>query len=551
MTPTPKLPPNRKPDRSAGERSDHTTDRTSGCTSDRAQRSVSGHASGRFWCRASFSTLMPTLNLTLTQRLSIVFSVLLLACCGASAWLQVRSSDLHDKEVVQGLSHDLAAHIARGAPLMDTNGLRPDAVRKLFGQLMVVNPSVEVYLLDNQGRIKGDDAPEGHIKRAAVDLSPIRRFIAGDALPILGDDPRSTHAQKVFSAAPLQTDGKAPSGYIYVVLIGEAHDQLAARVNASTVLRTTLCDMALVTLLGLLAGLMAFRFITRPLRRLSAAMGRFDADGEPSTQPAVPRSTGTADLKLRDDIAVLESTFAQMAERIGQQWRALTQQDQQRREMLANISHDLRTPLTSLHCYLETLSLKAETLGEAERKRYLAVALAQSAKVGRLAQTLFELARLEHGNVQPVWETFSLVDLLQDVFQKFELPTEARQIQLRAGIPPRLPAVRADLGMIERVLTNLLDNAIRHTPADGTISVDFVYRDAKVFVTVSDTGPGIPPPLRDGLFERPFRAGGTHQGGGFGLLIVQRMLQLHHSQIRLVDEAGRGAAFCFELDADT
>ena len=320
---------------------------------------------------------------------------------------------------------------------MDANGLRPDAVRQLFGQLMMVNPSVEVYLLDNQGRIKGDDAPAGHVKRDQVDLAPIRQFIAGDALPILGDDPRSVDGKKVFSAAPLQLNGQPPSGYIYVVLLGEEHDALAARVAASSVLRTTLWSMALVALLGLLAGLTAFGLITRPLRRLTDAMRRFDADGEPDTQPAVPRSSPAG---RRDEIGVLEATFAQMANRIGEQWRALTRQDQQRRELIANISHDLRTPLTSLHGYLETLSLKAETLGETERKRYLAIALAQSVKVGRLAQALFELARLEHGNVQPALEQFSLVDLVQDVFQKFELPAEARHIQLRADIPPRLPS---------------------------------------------------------------------------------------------------------------
>ncbi|MFL9869089.1 HAMP domain-containing sensor histidine kinase [Paraburkholderia fungorum] len=484
------------------------------------------------------------MNLTLTQRLSLVFSVLLLACCGASAWLQIRSSDLHEKEVVQRLSKDLADHIAHRTTLMDANGLRPDAVRQLFGQLMRVNPSVEVYLLDNQGRIKGDDAPAGHVKRAQVNLAPIRQFIAGDALPILGDDPRSVDGKKVFSAAPLQMDGQAPSGYIYVVLLGEEHDALAARVDASSVLRTTLWSMALVALLGLLAGLTAFGLITRPLRRLTDAMRRFDADGEPARQPAVPRSSPAG---RRDEIAVLEATFAQMANRIGDQWCALTRQDQQRRELIANISHDLRTPLTSLHGYLETLSLKADTLGETERKRYLAIALAQSVKVGRLAQALFELARLEHGNVQPALESFSLVDLVQDVFQKFELPAEARHIQLRADFPPRLPAVNADLGMIERVLTNLLDNAIRHTPAGGSINVDLAHKDGKVSVTVSDTGPGIPAAQREGLFERPLNPGGAHRGGGLGLLIVQRMLQLHHSQIRLLERPGTGSAFCFEL----
>ncbi|MFM0057341.1 HAMP domain-containing sensor histidine kinase [Paraburkholderia phytofirmans] len=483
-------------------------------------------------------------NLTLTQRLSLVFSVLLLACCGASALLQIRSSDLHEKEVIQSLSRNLADHIAHGNSLMDANGLRPDAVRQLFGQLMRVNPSVEVYLLDNQGRIKGDDAPAGHVKREQVNLAPIRQFIAGDALPILGDDPRSVDGEKVFSAAPLQLSGQPPSGYIYVVLLGEEHDALAARVAASSVLRTTLWSMALVALLGLLAGLTAFGLITRPLRRLTDAMRRFDAEGEPDTQPSVPRSSPVG---CRDEIAVLEATFAQMANRIGEQWRALTRQDQQRRELIANISHDLRTPLTSLHGYLETLSLKSDTLGETDRKRYLAIALAQSVKVGRLAQALFELARLEHGNVQPVLEQFSLVDLVQDVFQKFELPAEARHIQLRANIPQRLPNVSADLGMIERVLTNLLDNAIRHTPAEGSIEVDLAHKEGKVSVTVSDTGPGIPPEQREGLFERPFSSGGAHRGGGLGLLIVQRMLQLNQSQIRLLDTAGTGTTFCFEL----
>jgi signal transduction histidine kinase len=483
-------------------------------------------------------------KLTLTQRLSLVFSVLLLACCGASAWLQIRSSDLHEKEVVQSLSRGLADHIAHRTTLMDANGLRPDAVRQLFGQLMMVNPSVEVYLLDNEGRIKGDDAPAGHVKRLQVDLAPIRRFIAGDALPILGDDPRSIDGRKVFSAAPLQQNGQPPSGYIYVVLQGEAHDELAARVAASSVLRTTLWSMALVALLGLLAGLTAFGLITRPLRRLTDAMRRFDAEGEPRPQPIAPRSSPAGE---RDEIAVLETTFSQMATRIGDQWRALTRQDQQRRELIANISHDLRTPLTSLHGYLETLSLKSDSIGETERARYLAIALAQSVKVGRLAQSLFELARLEHGNVQPLLEPFSLVDLVQDVFQKFELPAEARHIRLRADIPTRLPNVCADLGMIERVLTNLLDNAVRHTPAEGAVDVGLAYRDGKVEVTVSDTGPGIPAAQREGLFERPFSASGAHRGGGLGLLIVQRMLQLHHSQIRLLDRAGPGTTFRFEL----
>ncbi|WP_419735988.1 sensor histidine kinase [Pseudomonas sp. COR18] len=484
------------------------------------------------------------MNLSLSQRLSVVFSILLLACCGASVWLQVRASDMHEKEVVQGLSRDLARSIALENRLVGTEGLTMDGVRALFGQLMNVNPSVEVYLLDPSGRITGDAAPQGHLKRDQVDLEPIRRLLDGQPLPILGDDPRSTDGRKVFSAAALHGGGKE-LGYLYVVLQGEEHDRLAARVSASTVLRTTLWAMGLVALLGLIAGLIAFRLITRPLRRLTETMRDFDTDAAPVNPPTLPLAGSGGG----NEIEVLEASFAQMAVRIGEQWRALTQLDQDRRELVENISHDLRTPLASLHGYLETLSLKGELLAPDERKRYLGTALAQSNKVRQLAQALFELARLEHGEVRLEREDFSLSDLIQDVFQKFELMAETRHSKLLAVLPRGAAMVSADLGMIERVLTNLIDNALRHTPEGGSIEVALVHASGKVRVTVSDTGPGIPPKLLDNLFRRPFNQDGDRRSGGLGLLIVRRILQLHDSQIRLLSVPGKGAVFCFELAA--
>jgi signal transduction histidine kinase len=478
-------------------------------------------------------------SLTLTQRLSLVFALLLLACCGASAWLQVRSSHLREEEVTQRLSRGLAAHIAQSSELMDEGGLRPDAVRRLFGQLMVVNPSVEVYLLDADGHITGDDAPPGHVKSDHVGLAPVRRFLAGAPLPILGDDPRSIDGLKVFSAAPLSGANGTVGGYIYVILLGETRDALAARAAASATLRNTLRSMAIVAVLGIAAGLIAFGWITRPLRRLTEALSDFDPSGNPTPLP-VSRNAN-------DEIAVLEKAFAQMAARINEQLGALARSDQMRRELVTNISHDLRTPLTSLHGYLELLALKGDALSEAERHRYLGTALAQSDKVGKLAQSLFELARLEYGIVAPQWEDFALADLIQDVFQKFELAAQNKSIALEARIPPRLPNVHADLAMMERVLTNLIDNAIRHTPKGGTVRIELEQRDGKVAVIVADTGPGIAAELRAGLFQRALKVGDAHRGG-LGLLIVQRMLQLQRSDIRLLDREGMGAVFEFLLE---
>jgi signal transduction histidine kinase len=486
-------------------------------------------------------------NLTLTQRLSIVFAALLLVCCGTSAWMQMRANRMHDAEVTQGLSRGLTEHIAANAQLMDANGLKPEAVRRFFGQLMIVNPSVEVYLLDREGRITGYDAPQGHLKRARVDLAPVRRLLDGAPLPIYGDDPRSTSARKVFSAAPLRVNGK-DAGYVYVVLLGEAHDQIAARNATSAALDTALWSIGLIATLCLVAGLAAFALITRPLRRLTESVRKFDIDAAPAPPPSLAaHEAASRQMRPNDEIEVLERTFGQMIERLGEQWRTLTRADQERRELIANISHDLRTPLASLHGYLETLSLKDATLEPGERRRYLGIALDQSRKVGALAQSLFELARLEHGFVQPEAEPFSVTDLVQDIFQKFELSAESRGVTLRAQLAPQIPPARADLGLIERVLTNLLDNALRYTPPGGEIVVAVAPQESEIEVRVSDTGPGIPASAREGLFERPFAMGGARREGGLGLRIVHRILQLHGRRIALVDAAGTGATFRFTL----
>lgn len=482
-------------------------------------------------------------RLTLTQRLSAVFAALLLACSGVSMWLQIDASTHHEQEIVQRLSSGLAAHIASTANLMGASDWRPDAVRDLFDKLMAVNPSVEVYLLSSDGHIVANAAPQGHLKRDRVDLGPVRQLLAGAPLPVLGDDPRNTLTRKVFSAAPVQINGN-DAGYVYVVLQGEAHDALVADLAANSVLSTTLLVMGVVALLGLVMGLIAFRLITRPLRALTQTVRGFDGNGELTTSLKVD----TAPDVRGDEITILREAFAQMGQRIAEQWQELARQDQQRRDLVANISHDLRTPLTSLHGYLETLRIKDESLSAADRRRYLDIALGQSSKVGRLAQELFELARLESGSVQPELEPFALPDLVQDVLQKFELPAEARHQRLTVDIPQAVPAVRADLGMIERVLTNLLDNAIRHNPPGTQITVRLLGGPGAVQVEVSDTGQGIPAELREGLFTHASVLRRTaNESGGLGLIIVQRMLQLHGSEIKVIEGEKPGAVFRFAL----
>lgn len=488
-------------------------------------------------------------RLSFSQRLSAVFVVLLLACCAASVALQMRGSERHEQEVIQRLSLDLAPQIARYPELMEPRGFNPSAVSGLFDKLMAVNPSVEVYLLDAGGRIQSYSAPEGAVKRLQVDLAPVRRLLGGGALPIFGDDPRSPDGRKVFSAAPLKAAGR-DAGYVYVILQGESRESLAARVNAGSAANAMLWSMALVALLGLVAGLAAFRLITRPLRTLTEAVRGLETQGMswlPQARPLLRQAARSG-----GEIALLGQSFERLAQRTQEQWQALRNQDQQRRELFANLSHDLRTPLTSLHGYLETLRMKSEVLKPQEQRRYLDIALEQSRKVGRLAQEMFELARLEYGVVKPEMEQFFLTDLLQDVFQKFEIAVEGKHQRLVADIAPGLPPITADLAMMERVLMNLIDNAVRAAPEGGEITVELQpHAQGGIEVTLRDTGPGISAALQEHLFERPaftgYAAAQGARSGGFGLMIVHRILQLHESTIRLMSRPGAGAVFRFVL----
>jgi len=481
------------------------------------------------------------IRLRLWQKLAMVTCALLLVCGTTLLMMQMRMAVRQEQEVVQRLSLDLAGHIARRSELMDASGMRQEQVRDLFAQLMAVNPSVEVYLLDAAGRVVGHDAPPGHLHRDTVELGPVRALLDGAPLPLLGDDPRSRDGRKVFSAAPLMVDGKA-AGYVYVILVGEQRQMLADDLAASSQWRALVGWALVLVALAALAGLAAFWWVTRPLRQLTARMQHFDLQAPGPTPTPRPLRAGE-----RDELVILSHAHAQMAHRLGEQWQQLQQQDQQRREMVANISHDLRTPLASLHGYLETLALKEATLSVEERRRYLSVALAQSAKVGALARALFELARLEHAGVKLDREVFALPELVQDVLQKFELAAQARGQSLHAVIAPGMPLVRADVGLVERVLTNLIDNALRHTPDDGRVTVSLDCDATSVAICVSDTGPGVDPSLRPTLFQSPSGPGLRRSGtGGLGLLIVDRIVRLHGRRIELLSTEP-GATFRFEL----
>lgn len=239
---------------------------------------------------------------------------------------------------------------------------------------------------------------------------------------------------------------------------------------------------------------------------------------------------------------------------VAQQFQSFKRTDSMRREMIANISHDLRTPLTSLQGYLETLQLKKDSLTSEERERYLQTAIKQSHRLGYLLNQFLELAKLECLEAQPISEIFCLSELAQDVVQKFELAAKNRGVQLSASPSSSPHFVCADIGMIERVLVNLIDNALRYTPSGGAIGITLAEAADAVTVIVSDTGCGIAPDQLTQLVNHtnrqskiPRRPSDSPDSPGLGLAIVKRILQLHGSEIQVRSEMNVGTTFTFTL----
>lgn len=448
------------------------------------------------------------------------------------------STRLYLQEANQRLHRDLARGLVSEGLIGEGGEVGQEALESVFHTLMVVNPSIEVYLLDDEGRILSYSAPPGRVRAKRVSLKPIRRFLEDpDRIPVLGDDPRHPGERRVFSAAPIEKGGRV-RGYLYVILAGEPYESAFHLLRQSYIARLSLGLAALGLGFVLVAGLLFFHLLTRRVRRLTESVEAF---------PAVAPEAEEAG--RGDEIRRLERAFGEMAERIQDQVARLRGIDSERRTLLTHISHDLRTPLASLQGNLETLLLKGPDLDREERRRSLEVALESSRRLGSLVGDLFELAKLDAPETPVDAEPFPLPELAHDVAQKLRVGAEARGVGIEVRAAPGLPFVRADLGLVERALENLLQNAVRHSPAGETVEVRFATSDAYVDVRVMDRGAGVAPEDLPHLFDRFYRRAEGNAGGGagLGLAIVKRIAELHGGTVGASNREGGGAIFTLAL----
>lgn len=457
------------------------------------------------------------------------------------------STDMYQQEVNQKLNSEIARLIVGEKLVLKDKSINQEALAEIFHMLMVINPSIEVYLLDPEGKILAFSAEPGKVKRRSVELGPVKEFLGGDAMfPLLGDDPRSMEKKKVFTAARIPETGKL-EGYLYIILGGEIYDNIIGKLQTSHIFRLTVWVIIASIVVAVLAGLLIFASLTRRLRRLAVAVDAYKG-GTSIDRPDLPSD---GDGRSGDEIDKLVSTFRSMAQRIEEQVESIKKADILRRELVAGVSHDLRTPLATLQGYMETLLMKNKDLAEEERLNYLDTAVKQCNRLSKLVSDLFELAKLEARDISVHREPFNLRELVQDIVQKFKLMAKDKHVGIIINASKELPYVNADIALIERVLENLLDNALRFSPPDGTVSVVLNRDNSDVTVEVIDTGPGIPENEISRIFDRFYQLGDGKKGksdhSGLGLAITKRILELHGASIDVRSELNSGTTFMFKL----
>ena len=481
---------------------------------------------------------------TLFTKLSIAL-IAIVVLMGAAFFVVDRvNTRIYYEELTQKLNAPIAMYVTGQRDLI-TGGI-PDleSLADLAGHAMVINPTAEIYLLDKEGNILGHGLPPDTVLQGNVDLGPVKSLIEGNtAMPIRGDDPRGS-TQKVFSAFEVRTDGQL-EGYLYVVLGGQKYEQLANDIGDSYVGTASFYVAVVIVVLTAVVGLLVFGLLTKRLKKLSSEMQRVGASGFES-QPILDHPDHGG-----DEIDQLARSFVTMSGQIKSQIEQLEENDRLRRELVSNISHDLRTPLSAMQGYLETLIIRGDTLSDEERDRFLNIARKHAARLSVLIGDLFELSKLESASVTPNLEAFSLPELVQDVAQEFELEADDKGISVVIDADSNAAFTVGDIGLIQRVLENLVRNAIRFTPDGGTVTLSISNRSRSVAVAVSDTGSGIPDKDIPRIFDRFYRSVSGEEArsdsSGLGLAIVKRILDLHDSRITVESRLDRGTRFEFEL----
>lgn len=350
-----------------------------------------------------------------------------------------------------------------------------------------------------------------------------------------------TSASRPFLALPIHWGGQSSLPVVGVLFMTPyAAIQGTVPPFIASVSQSILLGSIIVAVFAALAAILFSRTITRPLAKLTQTARKLEA-GDYSAQ--VKTEAG-------GELGELATAFNEMAKRLADDVNELRQQEQWRRELIMNITHDLATPLTAIAGLGESLM---DGVNES-REDYEAtgrIIVRETLRLRRLVRDLHLMAKVEAQAIHPQRRSVRLAALVDEVLAVLTPEFERINVEPRNAIAYTLPPVEADPDMLMRVFANLCDNALRHMPAGGVVTIDAAQSGNKLVVAVSDTGEGIPTAALPRIFERFYRSDSSRQantgGSGLGLAIVRAIIEAHGGVIRAENVQGGGARILFTL----
>ncbi|PCE63935.1 HAMP domain-containing sensor histidine kinase [Sediminicola luteus] len=488
-----------------------------------------------------------TLTPKLIKKLWIAFTTLILLMGLSYVLITAYFANKYNQRIIQQVNWNVAQHVieekfAETPPFLEDGSVNKALFGDLMHDMMAVNRGIEVYLLDPEGTILYSVVLD-HEKGAPVrkiDLAPVQEFLGqtGDKI-VLGDDPRGMDQRKIFSAAPFEVDGK--SGYIYIILAGKEFDLISSNLLGSYFLKLGLGTTLLTMLFAACIALLSIWFLTKNLREIIKIIKQFQ-EGDLKARIPDPE---------KSDIAPYALSFNEMADTIVDNIEKIQSVDSLRRELIANVSHDLRTPLAIMKGYVETMVMKKDSLPPTEMERYLQTTHDSTERLSRLIDQLFQYSKLEAEQVSPQKEPFSIKELSYDLIAKFKVLAEKKGIDLHLEYSDTNYMVFADVGLVERAIQNLLENALKYTPAQGAVTLCLKKLGEQVEVRVTDTGVGIAQNEQAHIFDRyrQLPTADKKMGSGLGLAIVKKIMDLHQTTITVLSKPQEGSSFVFQLPA--
>ncbi|AOW10759.1 sensor histidine kinase [Flavobacterium gilvum] len=476
---------------------------------------------------------------SLYWRISIIFILVLFLFAGISIYISIKSADKYSVEVNQKLNWNLAHNaVSLINPKFEHGTVNKEAVQDMLHSMMVINPSIEIYLLNPKGEILGYMAPQKVVKLESVSLEPIYQFL-GDSKKhnlIYGDDPRNPGEKKTFSAARVIEQGRL-TGYVYIVLASQEYVSAANMVVGSYILGLSVRSVAIILVVSAFVGLLLIWFITRKLNTIVNGIKEFQSG---NLNIHIP-------VKNSNELDQIGLVFNEMAKTISGNIQQLKDTDEFRKELISNVSHDLRTPIASIQGYAETLKLKEDTISNEDRRKYLDIIFSSCERLKKMVNDLFDLSKLETNQIRLNVEPFPIAELISDIANKYRIISHKKGIHLNVFLPSENPIVQADINLIDRVFQNLIDNAMKVCQENDSINITIKNESGKVEVSIADTGQGIGQDELPYIFERYYKGKQYSDTTGLGLAIVKKIVELHDSSIEVLSQYGKGTVFSFEL----